>query len=68
MHPLNTLINSQRNDVRRRSGAPTPRRRSSTEEAAIVERSARERNSLTLTMAGALLSCLLVVLLATVLI
>jgi hypothetical protein len=68
MHPLNTLITSQRNDVRRRTGTPAPRRRSSTEEAAIVERSDRERNSLTLTMVGTLLSCLLVLMLATVLI
>ena len=34
MHPLNTLIDSQRHQVRHRSGAPAPRRRSSTEEQA----------------------------------
>jgi hypothetical protein len=68
MHPLNTLIDSQRHQVRRHSGAPDPRRRSSTEEQAIVERSTRERNSLALTTAGALLTCMFVLLLATVLI
>jgi hypothetical protein len=68
MHPLSTLIDSQRNDVRHRSGAPAPRRRSSTEEAAIIERSDRERNSLALTTTGATLIALFVILLATVLI
>jgi len=68
MHPLNTLINSQRNQVRRHDRAPAPRRRSSTEEAALLDRSTRERNALALTTASAVLSALFVVLLATVLI
>jgi hypothetical protein len=68
MHPLNTLINSQRNQVRGSGRSPAPRRRSETEEAAIAAHSARESRALTLTTAVMLLGSLLVVLLATVLI
>lgn len=68
MHPLNTLINSQRNQVRGHGRSPAPRRRSETEEAAIAAHSDSERTAFTLTTAVMLLSGLLVVLLATVLI
>jgi hypothetical protein len=68
MHPLNTLINSQRHQVRRQPGSPAPRRRSSTEEAAILAHSTGERNALALTTASALLISMFVILLATVLI
>jgi hypothetical protein len=69
MHPLNTLIESQRHQVRRQSGNTTrPRRRSSTEEAAIVAQSKSERRSLSLVFASTLLSLLFVAYLATVLV
>ena len=37
MHPLTTLIESQRRQVRRQPSRPTPRRKSETEENAIVQ-------------------------------
>ena len=44
MHPLNTLIQSQRHQVRQQHGRPTPRRRSETEEYAIVSTRRRHRS------------------------
>jgi hypothetical protein len=44
MHPLNTLIESQRNQLRQQRGRPTPRRRSETQEYAIVVSKRRNRS------------------------
>ena len=43
MHPLTTLIESQRRQVRRQPSRPTPRRQSETEETAIVRERTRRR-------------------------
>ncbi len=51
MHPLTTLIESQRRQVRRQPDRPTPRRSSETEENAIVHARARRR-SLVAVLAG----------------
>ena len=51
MHPLNTLIQSQRHQVRHQPGRPTPRRRSETEENAIVQNRAQRRGRLAIAVA-----------------
>jgi hypothetical protein len=51
MHPLTTLIESQRRQVRRQPSRPTPRRKSETEENAIVQ-GRTHRRSLVAVLAG----------------
>ena len=68
MHPLHTLIESQRHQVRGTSAAHSPRRRSSTEEAAIAAHSASERKGFALAIASGVITCMFVLLLATALI
>ena len=62
MHPLHTLIESQRHQVRRHSADPAPRRRSST------AHGASERKSLALAIASGTITCMFVLLLAAALI
>lgn len=46
LHPLPTMIQSQRNQIRREHGRPAPQRRSTTEENAIAAQPARGHTAL----------------------
>jgi hypothetical protein len=51
MHPLNTLIESQRRQVRHRNQAPVPTRRSATEENATYATQAKRRGRVAVAVA-----------------